>query len=120
MKYRPIACDFHDRLLAHATLRRTVEVVYRTAEEPTPRVTHDRIVDVYTRRGEEFLRLGAGAVIRLDRLLGVDGVAPDGAACRLLDAQVGVDAPLADVLPDVEPEGGEEVEQQGGAQGEAG
>jgi L-amino acid N-acyltransferase YncA/transcriptional antiterminator Rof (Rho-off) len=71
--YRPIDCGLHDRLLAHATLRRTVSLAIR---EPggERRVLRARIVDVFTRGSSEFLRTEGGEEVRLDRLEAVDGV----------------------------------------------
>ncbi|MEX2570905.1 MAG: hypothetical protein WD737_06335 [Gemmatimonadota bacterium] len=70
--YIPISCSIHDELLAAATLRRMAEIVYRsdTGDKVTARA---KIEDVFARAGAEFLRLGDGSRIRLDRLLTVDG-----------------------------------------------
>lgn len=71
--YSPIACELHDRLESAATLRQVVRIV---VAEPgvAPREFDDRIVDVFTREGAEFIRTRGGEVIRLDRLDSVDGV----------------------------------------------
>lgn len=71
--YHPIDCGYHDRLLALATLRRPCEVVYSDGAGE-PRAAHDRIEDVFSRGGAEWLRLADGTEVRLDRLLRVDGV----------------------------------------------
>ncbi|MEQ5834752.1 hypothetical protein EB809_01165 [Marinobacter sp. R17] len=70
--YKPIDCAFHDALLEAATLRRLVEIVFRD-EAGQIQTFHDRIRDVFTRAGEEFLVLERGQMIRLDHLLLVDG-----------------------------------------------
>ena len=81
--YQPIDCHFHDRLLAYATLRQTVEIVYR-ADAATERTVDARITDVYTRRGEEYAVLSTGAIIRLDRLVRVGGYAlPPTPGCQI-------------------------------------
>jgi Rho-binding antiterminator len=71
LSYTPISCDFHDHLLAYATLRRICAITY-TTETGDQVETQDRIVDVYTQSGEEFLKLQGGTVIRLDHLIRVD------------------------------------------------
>ena len=71
--YRPIACGLHDRLEAIATTGGRVRIVARIPG--TGRVTlEDRLVDVFARGGEEFVRTGRGDLIRLDHLESVDGV----------------------------------------------
>ncbi len=75
--YRPIDCGLHDRLLAAATLRRRVALRFR-GPDGAPVDAHDRIVDVFTRGGAEYLRTEDGAEVRLDRLVEVDGVAVEG------------------------------------------
>ena len=71
--YAPIACSLHDQLEALATLGRECRIVYREAGgEERERV--DRIVDVFIRGGEEFIRTAGGIEIRLDRLEWVDDV----------------------------------------------
>lgn len=71
--YRPIDCGLHDLLLDRATRRLSVEIVHH-GPDGVERVVIDRIVDVYTEAGAEYLRSAAGVVIRLDDLLRVDGI----------------------------------------------
>lgn len=66
--YRPVDCGFHDHLLALATLRRVVTLQVTGGDEPELK---GRLVDVFTRDGAEYLRLDAGAAVRLDRILTV-------------------------------------------------
>lgn len=73
-RYRPIDCALHDRLEAHATVGRVVRIVARAPNGET-REIEDRVVDVFARGGEEFVRTAGGELIRLDRLESVDGVA---------------------------------------------
>jgi transcriptional antiterminator Rof (Rho-off) len=70
--YRPISCDFHDELCLLAMRRRACEIVYRDSAGQEMKA-EDRIEDVYTAGKEEFLRLTGGKIIRLDRLVKVDG-----------------------------------------------
>jgi Rho-binding antiterminator len=71
--HEPIDCGLHDRLEALATLGRAVDLAFR-AEDGTRHGVRDRLVDVYASGGAEYVRTGAGRVIRLDRLDEVDGV----------------------------------------------
>jgi transcriptional antiterminator Rof (Rho-off) len=65
--YRPIACEFHDRLEAFATLRRRVRLSLAGED-----AAEGLIADIYTAADkQEFLRLDNGAEIRLDRILDV-------------------------------------------------
>ena len=70
-KYKPISCVFHEELLAFATLKKCVEIIY-TNNNSTERLM-DVIVDVYTKKGEEFILLSRGKIIRLDFLISVGG-----------------------------------------------
>lgn len=72
--YAPIDCGLHDELQLLAMRRREVDLRVRAEAEGDPaRELRDRIVDVYTRGGAEWIRLGSGEEIRLDRLVEVDG-----------------------------------------------
>jgi Rho-binding antiterminator len=71
--YSPIACGLHDRLEALATLGRSCQILFVTPSGGAREVV-DRIVDVFARDGEEFVRTSSGVEIRLDRLERVDGV----------------------------------------------
>ncbi len=70
--YQPISCSHHDRLEAAAVIGRGCELIYRTdaGENTTATV---RIVDVSAHDGAEFLTTDAGARIRLDRIVALDG-----------------------------------------------
>ena len=71
-EYTPISCAAHDELLALATKRQRCELVVRGADGGTARL-EGVIQDVYTSEGAEYLRLNDGSVVRLDRLVSVDG-----------------------------------------------
>lgn len=73
-KYIPIACSFHDLLLDRATRRSIVELEYTTAEGLQQKEAVFK--DVYTQKGEEFLLIGDGEIIRLDHIVSVDGIHP--------------------------------------------
>lgn len=72
-QYRPIDCSLHDRLESVATLRKTVRITFRDSAGGS-RQADDQIVDIFTRAGAEFVKLGDGREIRLDDLQEVDGV----------------------------------------------
>src|SRR5688572_4559625 len=71
--YRPIDCSLHDRLEAAATSRNIVAISYRTFQGELVEI-EDRIVDIFTRDGAEYLRLSDASEIRLDDLRSVDGI----------------------------------------------
>lgn len=71
-EYCPIDCDFYDQPEALATLRQSCHLIYRNAAGETIEV-HDRIVDLYAANKAEFLKLNHDVVIRLDRLVSVNG-----------------------------------------------
>jgi Rho-binding antiterminator len=71
--YRPIDCSLHDRLEAAATIGKPVSVTYRAGDGTEVRV-EDRIVDIVSSGGVEFVKLQEGTLIRLDDLVIVDGI----------------------------------------------
>lgn len=83
--YRPISCEFHDRLEDLATLRRIVRIGYFS--ETGTRYRDAVITDVFARAGEEFVVLDASEHVRLDHLVEVDGARladhEASASCRL-------------------------------------
>ncbi|WP_295755106.1 hypothetical protein [Undibacterium sp.] len=74
--YRSVNCEFHDVLEALATRRQRCLLVY-LAEDGSTRTCEALITDVYAKAGADYLRLDNGSVLRLDRLLEVDGVRPE-------------------------------------------
>lgn len=71
--YVPISCQFHDLLETIATTRKVVQTIFHD-EEGVQRTCRSNIADVFSRQRAEFLRMGTGESIRLDRLVEVDGV----------------------------------------------
>jgi transcriptional antiterminator Rof (Rho-off) len=66
--YRPIECDFHDRLEEFAVTRRRVRIAHESGQAP-----EGLIEDIYTTdTKEEFLRMEDGTTIRLDKIKAVD------------------------------------------------
>lgn len=84
-RYNPISCEFHDRLEDLATLRKSVHIRFRD-ESGADQQRDAVITDVFARSGEEFLSIGSGELLRLDRLVEVDGARLadyDGSSCQL-------------------------------------
>lgn len=73
-KYKPIDCNYYDLLLDRATRKVGVELVYFSEGERI--LKSCTFKDVYTKKGEEFLLLGTGELIRLDQIISVDGIEP--------------------------------------------
>ncbi len=70
-EYRPINCSFYDLLLALATQRKSINLVYLQDKVPQ-NVSGSIIKDVYTKEGAEFMELSSGEVIRLDRIVKIN------------------------------------------------
>ncbi len=76
--YQPISCNFYDLLLDAATRKQVVPLVlYSPTMEGTISL-EATILDVFTRKGEEFMTLGNGEEVRLDRIVSVNGIALEG------------------------------------------
>ena len=71
-KYVPIDCSFHDILLDRTTRKSVIELAYLVKE--VVQLKRTSIIDVYAKEGEEFLLLGDGEIVRLDRIKSVDGI----------------------------------------------
>ena len=72
-QYQPISCDFHDRLEAHATTRKTALIVFRDGDGQV-RSVNAVVTDVYAQNGADYLTTSTGQTLRLDQLIEVDGV----------------------------------------------
>ncbi len=70
-RYVPVDCAFHDRLEDAVVRRRSCRILY-LEEDGAEREVTTRIVDVWTRGEEEFVKLETGTVVRLDRLSRVE------------------------------------------------
>ena len=68
-EYEPVSCDWHDQLEA-AAMHKT-EVVLEVETDGARNSQRGRVADVFSREGEEFVRLENGdgsSEIRLDRI----------------------------------------------------
>lgn len=72
MTYRPISCDFHDVLEATATRRNRVRIAFRADGAVEQRQA--RIVDLGHGDDGEYMTLDTGEMVRLDRIVSVDGI----------------------------------------------
>lgn len=72
-EYRPIDCSLHDQLEAAATLRKKIRITFRDSAGRSVQ-SEDQIVDIFTKAGVEYVKLGDGREVRLDDLQEVDDV----------------------------------------------
>lgn len=71
-KYSPINCDYYDVLTEKAIMKSYCQIQYFT--ELHEFVTVNAVIkDIFTKSGEEFMLLATGEVIRLDRLVSING-----------------------------------------------
>jgi Rho-binding antiterminator len=91
--YQPINCEFHDVLETVAVRRTPVGIDYLD-DDGVPSRIHSSIVDVYASGGSEYLQLASGAILRLDQLVEVDGV-----ALSAFDADVGTSITAPEAVP---------------------
>ena len=70
--YQPINCEFHDLLESLATTRKPARIAFVAADGATVH-RNASVVDVFAREGAEYLSLSSGEILRLDRLVEVDG-----------------------------------------------
>ena len=71
--YRPIDCSLYDHYEAWATLRTVVRLEH-VAQDDAPQVSEGRIVDLFLRGKEEWLRLDDDTEVRLDRIRSAHGI----------------------------------------------
>ena len=76
--YKPISCDYYDILLDFATKKQEVSIVLTSEEGNDPMEFSDIIIDVFTKKGEEFMNLKSGNTYRLDRIISVNGIELNG------------------------------------------
>lgn len=79
--YKPIACSYHDFLLEVATFKKNITIVY--LENDLEKEITTSIVDVYTKKGEEFLITKTNLTIRLDQLISVDNKLNTDESCSI-------------------------------------
>jgi Rho-binding antiterminator len=72
--YTPINCNFYDELEALATLRKSCVIEFE--QEGQTLSLQGVIVDLWNLEKVEYLKMQSGEVIRLDKLLSVDGKRP--------------------------------------------
>lgn len=70
--YQPISCSFYDELEVWAMRKTLCSIVFRDAND-VPQTIKTTIADVFANNGEEFIKLADGQLIRLDRLINVNG-----------------------------------------------
>jgi Rho-binding antiterminator len=71
-EYVIVSCDFQDHLEEWSTLRQNCQITYRDAENKQIEV-QGLIVDIYAADKADFLKLDNGTVIRLDKIVSVNG-----------------------------------------------
>lgn len=79
--YQPIACGIYDELEVLAMRRLPCKIEFLGDENEAVTVS-SRIVDVFARSGEEFIRIEDGRLVRLDRLMRVNDRDASG-ACKI-------------------------------------
>lgn len=72
--YQPIDCNFYDELTLFILRKKSVEIRFANQNGQEERI-QEKIMDIFTREGAEFLRTESELEIRLDFLLSVDGQA---------------------------------------------
>ncbi|MCY7409779.1 MAG: hypothetical protein LH473_05865 [Chitinophagales bacterium] len=71
-KYIPISCNYYDELEALATLKKTCIIIFK--DEAEREISISGVIKTFFIKDKtEFLQLGSGEGIRLDRLISVDG-----------------------------------------------
>ncbi|MEM9885109.1 MAG: hypothetical protein AAF849_04390 [Bacteroidota bacterium] len=71
--YKAISCDFYDILEASATLKKECIINFFNANGEEQQLV-SRIINLFTKDKEEFMELEHRELIRLDRIISVDGV----------------------------------------------
>ncbi|MFK8181896.1 MAG: hypothetical protein AB8B99_00885 [Phormidesmis sp.] len=69
--YTPVACHFHDKLEAAATLKRTASITYQN-ESGEVSTAEGKIIDIYAKEGADYCKVEDGTIIRLDKLKTVE------------------------------------------------
>ena len=71
-QYVPINCSYYDELEILAMHKQACTIEYFD-DEQTTKSADGVIADVFSKEKQEFLKLDSGEVIRLDRLISVNG-----------------------------------------------
>lgn len=71
--YKPIDCNYYDRLEAWATLKTVCLIVFNDDTGDQQQLSA-RIADVYTQDKIEYLKTDTGLVLRLDALVSVNDI----------------------------------------------
>ena len=75
-EYKPIDCIYYDILEAHATTGDRITIAIKT-ENGRIKTFSDRIINLETRKGEEFMILESGNIYRLDIIVSINGESPE-------------------------------------------
>ena len=82
-KYVPIDCNYYDRILEIITKKEVAELEFINLAG-AKEFYLGRFLDVYTKAGEEFLKLENGATLRLDTIVSINRIArPINASCAV-------------------------------------
>ncbi|MBP7769800.1 MAG: hypothetical protein KA055_01610 [Aliarcobacter sp.] len=73
-KYKTISCHFYDELEALAVKKVLLKITY--FENENEKHIEDIIVNFKTKNKEEFLILKNGLIIRLDKIIKINGLIP--------------------------------------------
>ena len=79
--YKPIDCGVYDQLEVLA-MRRTPCVVEFRDDDGSEETIEGPIVDVFSKAGEEFVKLSGDRFVRLDHLVRINGQAISG-SCEI-------------------------------------
>jgi len=71
--YTPPSCRLYDHLEA-SSMRSSVSIVVFLDEHHQEQTLETTIADVFSKDGADWARLETGLILRLDRLVSVDGI----------------------------------------------
>lgn len=72
-KYVPISCDFYDEIELLALRGSMCTVIFKNKNDESQTI-ESVIKNVFTKNKEEFLEMKNGDLIRLDRLISINGI----------------------------------------------
>ena len=73
--YKSVNCSFYDELETLAVSHKLCEIIFWN-ENGAKTITRDRIKNIYTDESIEYLETSKGLLLRLDRLVEVNGKMP--------------------------------------------